>query len=381
MAQAKHTPRIDTAKGRKLLPARKNPYWLKLEQYQYLGYRKLPSGVGTWTARFTAGTKFVFESLGNDDALTFEDACRLARRFFQSVGAGVDAEYTVNACLDDYQRDLGLRTTEAGARLAVNRLRKHLPDSWGDAKLRKLDTVQIRRWRDSMVSLNPDREIVRRSQDSANRVLATFKAAANLAWRSGVVTDDSPWRRVSGFKAAGKARTLFLTDTQVIELLGATEGGFRELLEAALLTGARYGELSGARVADFDPDDRTLLLSGKTGARHATLSDSALALFKRLARGKLPKAWLLLRDDGAPWRKSQQSRPMRDAVRTARLPSETVFYSCRHYYISKALIANIPAQLIAEHVGTSTRMIEKTYGKFRQADRVDLLNRVEVSLP
>jgi len=50
------------------------------------------------------------------------------------------------------------------------------------------------------------------------------------------------------------SRKLFLTDKQVKALLGNTEGGFRRLVKAGVLTGARYGELARVKVKDFDHD-------------------------------------------------------------------------------------------------------------------------------
>ena len=133
-----------------------------------------------------------------------------------------------------------------------------------------------------------------------------------------------------------------------------------------------------ARARDLDPTNGTLHLDGKTGPRDCYLSDDALAFFKNLARTKLPDAYLLIRDDGEPWGRSHQARPMREAVRAARLPRDAVFYSLRHYHISKALLAGVPAQIVAENAGTSIRMLEKHYGKFLKADRREMMSRVSL---
>jgi len=68
-------------------------------------------------------------------------------------------------------------------------------------------------------------------------------------------------------------------------------------------------------------------------------------------------------------RENHHTRSMRDVVKTANLPRDTVFYSLRHYHISKALLAGIPLQVVAENCGKSVRMIEKHYGKFLSTDR------------
>ena len=69
---------------------------------------------------------------------------------------------------------------------------------------------------------------------------------------------------------------------------------------------------------------------------------------------------------------------MQAAVRAAKLPAETVFYSLRHYHISKALLAGVPPQVVAENTGTSVSMIEQHYGKFLPQDRRDFFNAVKL---
>jgi len=93
----------------------------------------------------------------------------------------------------------------------------------------------------------------------------------------------------------------------------------------------------------------------------------------------LPGANLLTKDKGSKWGASNQTRPMKAAVIAAKLPSDTVFYSLRHYHISKALVSGMPIQAVAENTGTSVRMIEKHYGKFLKTDRLDMMDRVSLA--
>ena len=106
-------------------------------------------------------------------------------------------------------------------------------------ELAKLTTPQLKRWRDSRVRVSDDSEDVRKSKDSANRILSQAKAAFNLAFRHGLVASDNPWRRVSAFEGVGEARKLFLTDEQVARLFKMPDGAFHLLVKTAVLTGAR----------------------------------------------------------------------------------------------------------------------------------------------
>jgi integrase len=366
---------IDTLAKRKKLAPRNEPYWHKIKTGQHLGYRKTRSG-GTWQARLTVeGTKtYHTESLHDD--MDFDEAVDAAQAWFKSVAGASDHRYRVSDAVDDYVEHLKVHNSETSATDTRQRLDNHLPDSIKSKEVAALKTATIRQWHLSLVRQSDDPEDVRKSKDGANKLLGKLKAALNLAFQSGIIASDTEWRRVKPFKGASGARILFLTDTQVQNIIDAAEGAFRDLLTAARLTGARYGELAGITVADLDKAGGRLRLDGKTGERWCYLSDDALAWFKKQARDKTPKAWLLPRDAGKPWKKSEQVRPMKAAVMQAKAPKETVFYSLRHYHISKALQAGVPAQVIAENCGTSVRMIEKHYGHFLKTDRRAFMNGV-----
>jgi integrase len=155
------------------------------------------------------------------------------------------------------------------------------------------------------------------------------------------------------------------------------KGAFRNLIEAAMVTGARYGELRVLRVADFDRAQRMLSIRyGKTGPRDVPLSDDAQTFFSRLAKSKLPSAFLLTRDDGEPWQHSDQDELMRKAVRKAKLPKGTVFYTLRHTFIANALTGGMDIHAVAKMCGTSIRMIELHYGKFIHTDVREKLNKI-----
>lgn len=366
---------IDTPTKRKKLAPRKEPYWHKITTGRYIGFRRTETG-GSWVARLTRDRKSVYQAIG--DALTYEEAVDKALEWCSHAAGVENHRYRVSDALDDYVDHLRVNNSEAAASDASQRLGKHLTDKLKKTALASLNTAQIKRWHQGLVRLSDDEEDIRRSKDGANKLLSKLKAALNLAFRSGLVASDREWRRVQPFKDVGGVRILFLTDEQVKALLEHAEGAFKALLEAAKLTGARYGELCNTSVNDLNITQGTLRLDGKTGERYCYLSDEGLDWFKAQARGKLPKAWLLPRDDGEQWGKSHQARPMKEAVRAARLSRETVFYSLRHYHISKVLLAGIPPQVVAENCGTSVRMIEKHYGQFLPKDRRDFFNQVHL---
>ena len=83
-----------------------------------------------------------------------------------------------------------------------------------------------------------------RKPDTVNRLATILKAALNYAWREDrIVADDSAWRMVSRLEGGG-ARKVFLSAAQSRRLIEHCKPeAFRRFVQAALLTGARYGEL------------------------------------------------------------------------------------------------------------------------------------------
>jgi integrase len=153
------------------------------------------------------------------------------------------------------------------------------------------------------------------------------------------------------------------------------------LVAAGLLTGARLGEITAARVADVDLGEGIWTVrAGKTGRRDVFLSPEALSLFEQLCLGRPKMQHIFLRSDGAPWAKAQHQHHFAKVVERAKLDPTTTFYSLRHSYISHVLKSGIPTQLLAENVGTSMRMIEKHYGKFIRDDRRRMLAAAAMTL-
>jgi integrase len=140
------------------------------------------------------------------------------------------------------------------------------------------------------------------------------------------------------------------------------DGALRDLMEAAALTGARAGELTGATRGQFDARLKTMTFVGKVGSRTIPLSASALKLFKRLAKGKLPAAPLFTRDDGKPWGHSDWDELVREAGEKAKLPKGVCLYTLRHSFITQAITDGMSTLDVARLCGTSVGMIEKHYG-------------------
>jgi integrase len=366
--------KLETRTSRLKLPAAKKPVYVRVAPGISLGYRRNETA-GSWVVRVADGrggswTKRIavaddFDDSDGQGILTFWEAQSLAK----STARGHDGAFnrrvplTVELAAQSYLASLEARN-ERTANDARLRLKRLFLARFGDRHVSELTRRQLEAWRDSLVRTDNDNEQRRRSQDTANRVLSIVKAMLNHAVGdpSNGISDDSAWRLVRPFQRVGRAREVHFTTAEVLRLLdGCNDAAFRDLLTAGFLTGARYGELAACRVRHFDPDSETLHVpSGKTGARTVILQPEAVSFFSRIATERAPDAPLLARSDGGAWGPSHQVRPMKRALAAAKLDPTGTYYALRHSYISRAIEAGVPLNVVAENCGTSVRMIETT---------------------
>jgi len=396
MARTLQDAKLDTRAARLRLKKRREPYWRSISEGVAVGYRRGAKG-GTWIARhYSAEHGRRFHSIGTADdiadadarhILSFAQAQEAARRWFAHLarhdrGEARNGPYTVRECVEEYLAWLQAhRKTGYDAR---HRVHTHIVPHLGDFECDRLTTAQIRRWlRDLAASParlrskkdakkpnvrkldKTDHEAVRRRRASANRTLTVLKAALNRAWREGTTPSDDAWRRVEPFKEVDAARVRYLTVAEAKCLLNACDPDFCRLAQAALATGARYGELITLRASDFNPDSGTIhVRTSKSGkGRHIVLNDEGTALFKSLSAGKSGDAVLLMRADGLPWKPAHQARPMAEACKRAKIAPPVSFHVLRHTWASLAVMAGGPLMVVARNLGhADTRMVERHYG-------------------
>jgi len=144
-------------------------------------------------------------------------------------------------------------------------------------------------------------------------------------------------------------------------LINASANDFRPLVQAALLTGARYGELITMTCDDFNSDAATVAVyESKSGKpRHIPLTDEGTVLFSQLTAGR--EGTIFTKANGEPWRRWQQARPLAAAAKAAKVKDAT-FHILRHTYASNLAMQGVPMSVIANVLGHSTaRMTERHY--------------------
>ena len=396
MARTLRDAKLDTRAARLRLRKRREPYWRSISEGLAIGYRRGTKG-GTWIARhYSAEYGRRYQSVGTADdvaeadgehVLSFAQGQDAARKWFADLarhdrGETKGGPYTVRECLDEYVAWLqGHRKSGHDARYRVD---THIAPKLGDIQCDRLTTAEIQKWLRDLANSpallrsrkdakkrnvraldKGDADAIRRRRSSANRTLTVLKAALNRAWREGKVRSDDAWRRVEPFEEADAARVRYLTVAEAKRLLNACDADFRTLAQAALVTGARYGELAALRAADFNPDSGTVhVRTSKSGkGRHIVLNDEGATLFNALTAGKPGSALVLTKADGSEWSKSHQARPMADACERGKVKPAASFHVLRHTWASLAVMAGAPLMVVARNLGhADTRMVERHYG-------------------
>src|SRR5262249_46836255 len=169
-------------------------------------------------------------------------------------------------------------------------------------------------------------------------------------------------RKLKPFRDVETARVRYLTVAEAKRLINASDSEFRPLVQGALLTGARYGELARLEVADFNPDaDTVTIRRSKSGrARHIHLTEAGADFFRSVTAGRTGKERIFTRTDGSPWKPSAQARPMSEACARARVA--VVFHELRHTYASHCVMNGVPLLIVAKNLGHSdVRICERHY--------------------
>lgn len=399
MARTVRDSALDSRAARSRLSGQRKPYWRLIEEGLHLGYRK-PKGrsgraaaPGKWVVRhYLGGQHYSVEVITAADdysdadgnaILNFKQAQakareRMKRRAHDATGKS--GPITVRSAIDAYVEFLAAnRKSAIDARYRANAF---ILPKLGDIEIEDLTTDKVRRWHADLAKMAPrlrtkpgkaqkfreiedNDEARRRRRSTANRTLTYLKAALNRAWRDGKASSDAAWRRVEPFENVDGARIRYLSVAEANRLVNAADPNFRPMVRAALLTGARYGELARLTVADFNPESATLAIrQSKSGkSRHVVLTNEGATYFRQLCAGRVGSDILLRRANGQAWDKSHQARPMADACRRAKITPRISFHGLRHTYASLAVMNETPLLVVGKNLGhADTRMVEKHYG-------------------
>jgi integrase len=405
MARVLGDVRLQTREARRKLGISPTPHWRSLERGRSLGYRRNASG-GAWIARLYVGAgKYIEHRLGSADdtlesdgreILSWSEAQRLAHDWFarcanegetRITSDRITVDQSLNSYLDWYKAH---RKAHADTKYNIE---ANIRPALGSSEIRRLTKHRIEAWHRDLAALPArirtragaaqkfapepgDADTLRSRKVTANRNLSILKAALNRSHEELRLTISPVWTRVAAFKNVARPRARFLEHHEAIRLVNACDPAFRLLVQAALLTGARYGELVRLRVEDYRQGKLLVRDSKANRARWIALAQDGAKFFAQLTAGRSGGELIFLKpsrfenDAGeriSGWGKNHQQEPMRAACEQARI-SSLGFHQLRHTYASLCLMSGMPLIVLSRNLGHSdTRMVERHYGHLLQS--------------
>ena len=359
---------LDRVDARSRLNIRRDPYWQRLAQGRYIGFRKLTTGTsGTWLARFYDGEKYEYQPLGDFALLTEKerfDAARVAAdEWFRHMdhGGTTDSKTVKDACAAyvDKQR---LEKSDKAANDAKGRFSRLIDkDPLGRIDLMKLAPRHFAEWKKRVLEANDSRA-------SFNRNATSLRAALNLAYSRRDVASNHAWaQELKPLEGADNRRELYLDRAARRKLIEKASPELKPFLTSLALLPFRPGDVAKLRVEHLDVKHRVLNVpGGKTDARPIPLAGDALTHFKDCAKNKLPTAFLVSRADGKQWDRFAWRNMVKEAAMFAKLPTATCAYTLRHSVITDLVTGGLDLFTIAKISGTSVAMIERHYGHLQR---------------
>lgn len=391
MARSVIEAKLQNRSQRERLIARSEPYWRTISEGAHIGYYR-GARIRRWVARFrrpgaaggyaktTIGEADDFLDADGERIFNFNQAQAAAREWFEQMARDgrrpAGQAYTVNDALDDYMKTF----TGKSVIVTRNRIDAIIRPSLGSIAADKLTATQIADWHNARATSPAklrtgklalaenvrhltDATAKRRRRSTANRDLTVLKAVLNRAYGAGHVRSDDAWRKVKPFKAVDAAKARYLTDEEARRLVNATDVAFRPMVQAAMLTGARYSSLVKALVRDFDAQSGTLMLHDTKGggSQVVYLEKEGHTLLAQAAAGKASGACLFQHPSGRPWRASEQARYLTAAYEQGKVDRAT-FHDLRRTYGARLARRGVPMAVIAEALGhADERMTRKHY--------------------
>lgn len=373
--------KLDRVEARARLKVRRDPYWQRLSEGRYVGFRRLTAATpGTWLARFYDGERYHHKPMSDfatlDPKARYDAAKGAAEEWFRHLDMGGSTKrQTVKAACEARVENRRIERSEAAAADVKGRFKRLVyDDPIARIELAKLTPRHLAEWKGRVLANGGTR-------GSYNRNATALRAALNLAYRRRDVASDHAWREeLRPLENAARRRTLYLDGGKRRKLIENASAEARPFFVALNLLPMRPGELAALRVEHLAASQRALEIPiGKTEPRLIPLASDALAHFKACAKRKLPSAWLIARTDGSQWKKEAWRDEIKAATRKAKLPRATVAYTLRHSVITDLVTGGLDLFTVAKISGTSVLMIEKHYGHLQREHARSALEKLALA--
>jgi integrase len=267
---------------------------------------------------------------------------------------------------------------------SFSRLKYYLMDGYrsvfGDRRLSEIDYLDLETYRNRRQA-TPTRAGKSRTDATVNRELSTLRHMLNKAVEWGML-ETSPFAKGSRLiLKENNHRLRFLNDSEIKELLKSCEdlkthaSHLRPIVEVALLTGMRRGELLGLKWEQIR-NGFIYLTETKSGkARQIPINDRLAEVFKEVRHGnQLKSTYVFCGSDGK--RFIEVKRSFTSACRKAGIEAFR-FHDLRHTFASQLVMRGASLKAVQELLGHSDLKMTMRYAHLSHEhlrDSVNLLN-------
>lgn len=224
---------------------------------------------------------------------------------------------------------------------------------------------------------------------SVKNILANFRRIFNKAQVWGLIDEkSSPLSNVHVANADHK-RERYLTPHEADKLFDGLQFvscTFYHIAKIAVHTGLRLGEVLNIKSQDVDIESGIIYVDGKTGRRHAYISDALKPELEKLLPTP-PSQYIFLTKKGKNINPRWVSRIFSKTVDEMGFnkgitdsSQKVVFHTLRHTFCSWLAIKGVPLYTIGELVGHSSVEMTKRYAKLSPDSKREALKYIGETL-
>ncbi len=280
---------------------------------------------------------------------------------------------TFNQLVDEYTKNFKTQKCWEGFKSYMVR---DLREAFGDQKLSEIGYMNLETWRNKRKA-TPTRSGKPRAAGSVNGEVAVFDHMMNKAVEWGLL-EVNPFKKGKRLMIkTDNQRTRFLSETEIEALLSECPSHLRPIVETALLTGMRRGEMLSLKW-DHIRHGNIYLEGGmcKSGkGRKIPISDQLDEVLKGVRQGnQLKSPYVFCDSDGH--RFYSVKRSFAGACRRAGI-EDFHFHDLRHTFASRLVMRGASIKAVQELLGHASLAMTMRYSHLSHdhlKDSVNLLN-------
>jgi integrase len=310
-----------------------------------------------------------------DDHVAKVRVAKRENRYHDVFDVKKETLVTFNELADEYVKNFGGQRSFEGFKRHVV---KDLREVFGDKRLSEIIYLELETYRNRRKD-TPTKAGKPRTDASVNRDMAILGHMLSKAVEWGM-RETSPFKKGKRlmFKENNQ-RLRFLTDVEVEALMKACSPHLRPIVEVALLTGMRRGELLGLKWEQIRNGFIYLTETKSNKARQIPINDRLAEVFKEVRREKQLKSPYVFCDSKGR-RFFEVKRSFASACRRAGL-EDFRFHDLRHTFASHLVMNGVGLKAVQELLGHADIKMTMRYAHLSQAhlkEAVAVLNKLGI---